>query len=45
MFKVEQGSRVVATFSTQVEAEAFVEKNKLKAEVRDSAGTLVCFYL
>lgn len=45
MFKVKQGSREVAVFSTQAEAEAYVEKNKIKAEVRDADGTLVCFYL
>ena len=45
MFKVEQGSRTIATFSTQAEAEAYVEKNKIKAEVRDIQGNLVCFYV
>lgn len=45
MFRVNQGSRVVAVFSTQAEAEAYVEKNKIKAEVRDAKGELVCFYL
>ena len=45
MFKVEQGCRTVAVFSTQAEAEAYVEKNKLQAEVRDADGTLVSFYL
>lgn len=44
MFKVNQGNREIAVFKTQAEAEAYVEKNKIKAEVRDSAGTLVCFY-
>ena len=45
MFEIKQGSRIVATFSTQAEAEAYVEKNKLQAEVRDAKGELVCFYL
>lgn len=45
MFKVNQGSRTIATFKTEAEAEAYVEKNKLQAEVYDSQGNLVCFYL
>lgn len=45
MFRVNQGSRTIATFSTQAEAEAYVEKNKMQAEVRDGQGNLVCFYL
>lgn len=45
MFEIKQGSRTVAVFKTQAEAEAYVEKNKIKAEVRDVNGTLVCFYL
>lgn len=45
MFKVNQGNREIAVFKTQAEAEAYVEKNKIKAEVRDSQGNLVCFYL
>ena len=44
MFKVKYNCMVVS-FNTQAEAEAYVEKNKLQAEVRDADGTLVCFYL
>ena len=46
MFTVKQYGREVASFKTEAEACNYIETNKLsRAEVYDSAGTLVCFYV